>query len=72
MEKNRRTCLNSSLLAEDSFPKMAGMTDNDQSTEMAGTTRNSDKVNVFEASSVRASLTSGITVTLLHAEFGFA
>lgn len=66
MERDRRTSLNSNLLAEGNFTKIAGMTGTDQSTGAAGTTCIRDTALIFEGSGMRTSLTSGMVVTVLH------
>lgn len=47
------------------------MTDTDQATGTAGTTRISDTALIFEGGGMRASLTSGMVVTLLNAGLSF-
>lgn len=50
---------------------MIDMTDTDQATGTAGTTRISDTALIFEGGGMRASLTSGMVVTLLGADLAF-
>lgn len=71
MERARRTSLNSNLLAEDSFTKIACMTVSDQSTETAGMTRTIETALIFESGGTRAALPNGMDVTLLHAGLAF-
>lgn len=66
MERDRRSSRKSNLLVADGFTKLADMSGSDQSTEKAETTRTTDTAVIFEGAGMRASLTSGLVVTLLH------